>query len=683
MPRSFSAGATTPDEHGGALAGALARVVLRRRIADALVGGAVACAVVAAGTLVGHTALGWGTGVAVATLLFRVRRRGRTAAHAARLVERADPACRNVVVTGEELLRHPDRAAEWIRARVMAEAARSTASGSQAAAVPLRKPAAIFGLALLAIVPLHLLRPAMVAKMRTIAATAPAPAGRAATPLNVVVTVTPPAYTGRAPFERVNPERIEALEGSVVRLVLNDRSAAWRVRYGNRALSLVDRPDEASAEIVLAENGYFAIEPAGGGEAHDRRLIPVAVTPDRAPVLRLERPGRDLLLPDARTTVSVGVSASDDIGLQSLELRYTKVSGTGEQFEFQDGSVPIDVVRVSDVRWHVSGRFVLPSMKLAPGDALVYRAVGRDGRAGDQGLATSDTFFIEIAGPGQVALEGFGMPSDRERYALSQQMIVLKIQRLTARERSLAREAVREATAGIAAEQRAVRSNFIFLMGGHVEDEEQEAEQSSEIAEGRLQSSARPEIAAAVAFMTRAEQGLAAGDTGAALPPAKAAVEALQRAFGRARYLLRTLPVRSRLDPSRRLTGELSAAHDWRREVLPPPVDRQTAEARALLSALFDVAAMANAGQALDPNRLTGLAEQALAIDPADAVWQQVAKRIAAARDLIAGGRPPAGLADAIAPVVDRARRGSRPPPGPGTRAPGSLLSAWAEASRR
>ena len=36
-----------------------------------------------------------------------------------------------------------------------------------------------------------------------------------------------------------------------------------------------------------------------------------------------------------------------------------------------------------------------------------------------------------------------------------------------------------EQTGAIAAEQRAVRGNFVFLMGGHVEDEEEEAEQST------------------------------------------------------------------------------------------------------------------------------------------------------------------------------------------------------------
>ena len=53
-----------------------------------------------------------------------------------------------------------------------------------------------------------------------------------------------------------------------------------------------------------------------------------------------------------------------------------------------------------------------------------------------------------------------------------------------------------------------MRSNFVFLMGGHVEDEEEEAEQSHEIQEGRLENSARRDISRAVAHMTSTEQAL-------------------------------------------------------------------------------------------------------------------------------------------------------------------------------
>ena len=92
---------------------------------------------------------------------------------------------------------------------------------------------------------------------------------------------------------------------------------------------------------------------------------------------------------------------------------------------------------------------------------------------------------------------------------------VLKLERLRAKEAGLTREALTEEAASIAAEQRTVRANFIFLLGGHVEDEFEEAEHSHEIQEGRLENTARQDINAAISQMTRVGEGLAALNPGA------------------------------------------------------------------------------------------------------------------------------------------------------------------------
>jgi hypothetical protein len=177
--------------------------------------------------------------------------------------------------------------------------------------------------------------------------------------------------------------------------------------------------------------------------------------------------------------------------------------------------------------------------------------------------------------------------------------------------------------------------------------------------------------------MSRAEQALVAVNTASALAAAKAAVEALQRAFGRSRYILRTIPVGSRVDPSRRLTGELSDARDWRRDPNPPSLDRDTREARLLLARILDTASAVQDGRAIDRSVFTSLAEQALAIDPGAAIWQDVARRL---HQVQAGARQSTSsqLSEAIGPVIARARRGARMPSQPATQSPAGLKGAWA-----
>jgi hypothetical protein len=471
----------------------------------------------------------------------------------------------------------------------------------------------------------------------------------AAGSLEVKATIVPPGYTRAAPRTLADPDRIEALQGSRLTLTVTGGSG-WRLRFGSEPLEAATVNGATVAELPLARSGYVAIEPADSAAGAMRRLLPISVVPDRAPTIRVEKPGRDLLLPDATAVVDLAATATDDFGLQALELRYTKVSGSGEQFEFKEGTLPIAIARDSGRDWKAQAALALSRLGLAPGDSMIYRLVGRDARPGDAGLASSDTYFIVIAGPGQVALAGFELPPDRERYALSQQMIVLKLERLRAKQPTLDRASLEQEVGNIAAEQRAVRANFIFLMGGQIEDEEAEAEHSHEIQEGRLENTARREIVDAIQHMGKVEVALAAIDTAAALPPARAAVEALQRAFGRNRYILRTLPVRSRVDPSRRLTGDVSGASDWRRDLIPLPPDAAADAARDLLARLLDLAPAIASGRA-PAAVLTGLAEDALAIDAAAEEWQTVSRGLTQLRE---GSRTAADRAAALNGVIAR-----------------------------
>jgi hypothetical protein len=673
----------------------LAAVERRLLLVDSL-RAAKAASLVAAAGLLGATGIGvrassvWIAiaAAAIATAgvtMWRARARWSGAA-VATLVERGIPDSHNVVFTARELLSSSVAAAPWMQ-RCVVDAAASILGRSRASAmVPLARDVVWMAAAgsLLAAIALGMPQQWSRATRTALAVATERVARAGATPLRISATVTPPAYTGVAPRSVTDPDALEVIQGSRVGIALTG-SGAWSIRFGSHLLLSPSSSSagESRAELVPAESGYFAVERSGvDGE---RRLVPVTVTPDRAPTIRIESPGRDLLMPTVRGSISVAVSAGDDFGLQALDLRYTKVSGSGEQFEFAEGSLPISIARESPRAWKATGSFDLTRLGLEPGDSLVYRAVARDGRPDGAGVAASDTFFIEIAGPGQVALPGFELPPDRERYALSQQMIVLKLQRLRAREASLSPEALAQQTGTIAAEQRAVRANFIFLMGGHVEDEEEEAEQSNEIQEGRLENSARREINTAIRFMGQAEQELVAVDTGAALPAAKSAVAALQRAFGHNRYFLRTLAVRSRVDPSRRLTGDLKEASDWRRSLEPATGDPRTRQARSLLARLLELLPDGDRPPAAASGGVGVLAEEALAVDPGSPDWQRMSVALTKLRDALAAGRSQdevrRSVREAVTPLVAFSRKGAVRAVDTGST--DVLRGAWSDEARR
>ena len=649
--------------HGsaGPLAAVLERTVARIRVRHMLRAAAVGCAVAGIAFLVltqFRAQIIWRAAVAASAFaicawaLLHRSRRERTLRSAAAAIERADGSLRNVIVTAAQLLAAPEGTRPYMRERVFREASARATGLDVSRAVPLSRDAAVLAVAVAAGVALTLVPLPALSDARAIPAafTGAPPAARAT---DVIVELAPPSYTGRAPSRLVNPAALEVLGGTDA-LVRAPAGSAARIRVNGSDLPV--RAD-GSARVVLSESGYLAVD---SGPVH--RLVPLTVTPDGAPAVRITAPGKDLRVPSGAATIAIAASADDDLGLASFDVRYTVVSGSGEQFTFTEGTLPAAVQKGSERSWRLDATLPLSRLKLEPGDALIYRAVAADRRPGGAGLASSDTFFVEIAGPGDVPLEGVEMPPDKERYAMSQAMIVLKLERLQARERLLTAAALAEEAGTIAGEQRAVRANFIFLLGGEVEDEEVEAEHSHEISEGRFANQARREIVAATVLMSHVEKALAAISTREALPPARAAVKALQRAFGNSRYLLRALPSRVRLDPARRQTGDTSSAANWDRTLAPPASDPITESARAALGELLSVSATLGTHPAAgDAQTLRDLSERVLTAAARAPDLQPAAREIDAARTALAAGRIDAArdaLRRAAAPLVKRAQQG-------------------------
>jgi len=197
----------------------------------------------------------------------------------------------------------------------------------------------------------------------------------------------------------------------------------------------------------------------------------------------------------------------------------------------------------------------------------------------------------------------------------------------------LAAEAFLDQATEIAAEQRRVRAEFIFMMGGETEDlnaladtldETAETARESDLAAGRLQNRGAVDLIFATRHMSKAALSLGEPDMSPALREERAALTALQRAFSKDRYLLRTLSSQQQLDPSRRLGGKLTGvARDERPAAIPGESPRLT----SLRLALTSIAALAAERSGSADQRAAGalLAQKLLVIDPASPQLRDIA----------------------------------------------------------
>lgn len=646
----------------------LARVTRVRRRHAVAAGATVALGIAAAVTLA--ILLGGGTpqtavlvavgsallGAGVAWLRFDASHAATAAA-----VETRTPVCRNVLVTATALLDNPGPTPAAICRIVMHDGAQAVSRLDPATLWPSGRPIARVGASAILCAATFLVRvPAIEQILPDLSSTTAASSDPVVS--DVHLTVTPPAYAGRPPESFSNPDRVTALAGSRVEITITGTGARMRVDTAEGGVDATrDSEGRSSATITLTSDGFIGVTPlAADGTAGARRLIGVTATPDRPPVPRVTLPGKDIFLREATASLDLTVEATDDLGLRDLRLAYTKVAGVGESFTFTEGEVPLTLTRTSDRQWSGTGSLPLAALNLEVGDMVVYRAVAADHQPGRLPVE-SDAFILEIVSASEAMAEGFSIDDTQDKYALSQQMVILKTERLIAKAAGRpapAAEAILEESLMIAAEQRSVRAELVFMTGGHFEDEFVEAAHEHEISDGRLDNTGRADLGRAIRDMSRAAQELTDGNLGPALESEKAALEAMQRALSRRRFILRTLTERESIDDTRRLTGTMSDLSRARRDSATPTVPAHILALRDALAALAqpDAAPLDRTMAAL----LTAAPGEAAVID--------VVSTLSRAREALVAGRATevsALVADATA-RISQVLRAAAPLSSPG-----------------
>jgi hypothetical protein len=553
-------------------------------------------------------------------------------------VEQSAPECRNVLVTAAELAEDSTRSTPPIRARIFADAAAIARALDPRALFPARRQIAslalVTGLVGLAAWWSGLTRGAGAPESTSSRTSIPA-----ASIQEIQVVIVPPSYTGRPEQRLIDPARVDAMAGSRVRLLVRGNAARMNLEMAAGIRPLERTGEDWSAEFGAGLDDYLAIHAmADSGGTDARRLVALSVAPDQAPRVRVTVPGRDLFFTTVPESLPIVVEAADDIGLASIRVRYTAVTGSGEQFTFTEQDVPLSVTRTDARQWSARGTWAVGRLRLTPGDMLVYHAVAVDNRPAAP-ASTSESFVLEMVAPGAIAAEGFAADDERDRYAVSQQMVILKTERLIAARGTMPTDSVSAAARTLAAEQRRVRAEFVFMMGGELEeaddslagtllvDEAAEAEAEDDVLAGRLQNRGRIEMQRALRAMSRAASALVEANLPRALADERVALDNLMRALSRSRFLLRALTQREQLDLERRLTGTLTGAGPERRPPGDAPADPRTAAIRRIL---VELAAL-SASPAFDDSsrsRLAAAAVSILRVDPSDDTLRAISARV-------------------------------------------------------
>lgn len=448
----------------------------------------------------------------------------------------------------------------------------------------------------------------------------------------IVVRVQPPDYTGLAATAVDNPASIAALPGSRVRI--EGRGREVRALLGEATTAATQQDDRW--QLTLAVPSAVAAVRLQGG-TRERVLVLEPIT-DSVPTVRLVAPARDSVLREARGTVQLEAELRDDLGLADAEFEIIISAGSGELYTFRTiraGARSFAALRASDAR---SGRLQLQlsldTLKLGPGDLMHLRATARDRNTiSGPGVGVSETRALRIARADEydsVSVEPIP-PSEPEKNALSQRMILEQTRDLVRRAPRLAEGAVVTESRRIAVDQTALRKrvgevvftrlgenegeHVHFAGDGHNHGQEGLLDPASILAAADLATGGtggtlmdthgeetpivalnRP-LLDAYNHMWRASTELETGNPQDAIPWMERAIEALQRARAAERIYLRGRPPRVVVDLARvRLAGKDEGDPTARRA--RPPADPGRAARLTRFDALLGIVTTAPAAAA-------------------------------------------------------------------------------------
>ncbi len=223
---------------------------------------------------------------------------------------------------------------------------------------------------------------------------------------NLKLTYHYPAWTGMKPLVEDPGGDIRAVAGTEVEVeIQTDKPLTDGILRVNNEESLRLDADglQATGRLKVGKEGEYFIAAMYQGEIV--RLTQdffISVVPDKKPVVKFLRPGRDAKATSIEE-VATEFQAHDDFGLRSFDLHY---SVNGEEFQkepllerrgrreskashtFYLEEMGSDYSEAEDV---IDAQ-LSPVANLEPGDLVSYYAVARDGKTAVQ----TDMFFIEV-----------------------------------------------------------------------------------------------------------------------------------------------------------------------------------------------------------------------------------------------------------------------------------------------
>ena len=284
----------------------------------------------------------------------------------------------------------------------------------------------------------------------------------------VEFTVTPPAYANLPATGGGAGEPMAALPGS--RILVSGSGTATPPAFTASIVgggSLRPTTEDGSWRLAWTtgpDDRGLALTVSLDDEIVDQQVLALRLLRDRPPVVTLAAPAEDLVLATPKGVVAIRAVTTDDYGVGEATLHWVRSRGSGESFDFDEGTWTWDRSTDSPDGQISTLSLELETLGLEAGDVLHVRATAIDRNdVTGPGIGVSATRQIRISRESDLSdittLVGF--PIDREREPLlSQRMIILLTEELLDSAATLTRADFVERAIDIADDQARLRARI-------------------------------------------------------------------------------------------------------------------------------------------------------------------------------------------------------------------------------
>jgi hypothetical protein len=416
-------------------------------------------------------------------------------------------------------------------------------------------------------------------------------------PGDIVLRVTPPAYTKAAPFE-ADASDIQVPQHSQVR---------WCHKRAGELPATIELSDgqtltlaQDCATWTATESLFWRVRGATGNTGGGRHNIRVTI--DQAPQVSILAPTEAIQVLAAGTqSVQLAVAVRDDYGIGRASLHLTLARGSGENIRFSDRELPLPQSPDPRTRnWQKN--WSLAELGMEPGDELYFFVRATDNAPGQPHTVQTATYTLRLPGPQSESLDSSALPTMVKPESLrSQRQIIIDTEQLLADAPRLNAATLRERSESIASDQSRLRLRYGQFLGeestlfgddehshgdGHDHGAEAGHAPSGGFKDGSMASivaefghkhdetdnatifdpKTKEVLRRALKAMWDAEKQLRAVAPKAALSPEYKALDAIKELQQAERvYLHRTAFVPPAIKEEKRLTGDVVGAQSTRR----------------------------------------------------------------------------------------------------------------------